>query len=306
VKKKSTSFHGLNADYPLSKPQKALYLLLNRVNNSFPYMCRDREVTYTDFTCGDLAEQWHKIPLNSSPARRLCDLFCIKLPWQAIEQELGDIHILDCGCGSGRYGERLVQYSSVELASYLGIDAVKSDKWQELEKKYPNHSFKHLNSSDISGFIPEKTNFITSVTALEHFEEDILYFQQVRDFICSGERNLVQVHLFPSRACLKTYRFHGIRQFTPRTLRKITRLFHPFSYIKLYNLGGEMCNRLHYKYITRPMISKNPDEIDLRKSDLEAYDKRLFDAVQKDLSTPTRDPNFYAMVIHSYFRNKLF
>jgi SAM-dependent methyltransferase len=302
MRKKSTSIHGINADYRIDSVKKVLYLVLNRLNNSFPFLWADKKVIYRDFKCEDLKEQWEKVPAESTPARKLCDLFCIKLPWQKIQAELGEIHVLDCGCGSGRYGERLLDYSPIPISTYTGFDVAKSDRWPALEKKYQNFKFHQIDGNDIFGYIPGKTNFILSMTALEHFTEDIFYFDQIRDFIDSRKRPVLQVHCFPSPACLRLYRFHGIRQYTPRTIGKFTRLFHASSYMILFNLGGKMCNKVHYRYITRPMRSKKHP--DLRKSDLAAYDKMLFDAMQSDMANASGHPTFYALVIYSYFNNK--
>lgn len=303
MEKKNTSIHQINADFRISRLEKVLYMVLNRVNNSFPYLKVDQRIIYRDFKCENLKEQWESVPPQSTPARKLCDLFFIKLPWEHIQSELGEIHVLDCGCGSGRYGERLLNYSPIPLTTYTGIDVKKSEKWQILEQQHPNFKFHQLNGNDISAYIPEKTNFILSVTALEHFEEDIFFFEQIKDFIDSRKKNVLQIHFFPSRVCLKLFRFHGIRQYTPRTIRKFSRLFHSSSCMTLFSLGGKMCNRLHSRYITRPMVSKR--HVDLRKSHPDIYDKKLFDAMRQDMTVPSSNPTFYALVIHSYFRNKL-
>jgi SAM-dependent methyltransferase len=304
MKKKSTSIHQINADSRMSRVEKVLYMVLNRVNNTFPYLNADKKIVYRDFKCEDLKEQWENVPPQSTPARKLCDLFFIKLPWKHIQTELGEMHVLDCGCGSGRYGERLLQYSPIPLTTYTGIDVKESERWQTLEQQHPNFTFHPLNNHNISPYIPEKTNFILSVTALEHFAEDIFFFEQIKDFIDSREKNVLQIHFFPSRVCLKLFRFHGIRQYTPRTVGKFSRMFHPSSYMTLFNLGGKMCSRLHSRYITRPLVNKK--HADLRKSHPDIYDKKLYDAVRQDMAVPSSDPTFYALVIHSYFRNKLF
>ncbi len=48
---------------------------------------------------------------------------------------------------------------------------------------------------------------------------------QLRDFAAAINRPSILVHLMPSAACLRLYRHHGLRQYTPRTISKITRLF---------------------------------------------------------------------------------
>jgi len=312
MKKKSSSIHGINADHPLGKVEKRVYLLINRINNAFPFTGKDNRIVYRDFKSKNPETHWDLIPKKSTPSRRLCDMFCLELPWQKIKKELGDIHVLDCGCGSGRYGDRLVQYSdthSVNLTSYKGIDILDGkENWQELKTQYPFFSFEQITQKDISGYIPKDTNFIITVAALEHFEEDVRYFEQIRDFIGTGARKTVQVHFMPSRACLKNYRFHGIRQYTPRTISSFSTMFSAKDQVTLFNLGGEACNHVHYRHISRPLNSNDPNLKDLRKTDLDSYDAQLKEAIATDMNrtTPNDNPTFYALTIVSGFQEPLF
>lgn len=275
VASKSTSVHNLNAEKGLNRFQKVFYLLLNWANNLFPDTNVDNSLVIRDFACEDLRKHWTQLDATSSPSRKLSDLFWMELPWGKLRQELNEINILDAGCGSGNYGSKLVDWSNNCIASYAGIDVYKNDNWTKL-KNYSNFAFHQSNASDILHYIPYGTNFFMSQSAIEHFDEDLLYFKRIRDYILSYQRSIIQVHLFPSASCLRLYRFHGVRQYTPRTVSMIARLFKNFSYAVLFRLGGEECNDLHYEFITKPLVQGIGDLRDLKTQE---YDKRLLMAV---------------------------
>lgn len=300
---KTTSIHNLNADKGLNKLQKVFYQLLNWANNLFPYTNVDNHLVIRDFICEDLRKYWARLHIKSSPSRKLSNLFWMKLSWDKIKEELIEINVLDIGSGSGNYGTRLVSWSNNNIASYTGIDIYKNDNWGELEKKYSNFRFHQFKGKNISEYIPEGTNFFMTQSAIEHFDEDLLCFEQIRDYILSHQRSVIQVHLFPSSSCLQFYHFHGIRQYTPRTISLITRLFKDFSYAVLFRLGGKECNHLHYEFITKPLIRGIGDLRDLKTKE---YDRKLLEAIEQDMKFPQKFPNFYALLIHCNPRKKLF
>jgi len=248
-------------------------------------------------------ENWRQTHIKSSPSRKLSDLFWLQLPWKLIKSELGPIRVFDTGCGSGNYGVKLQSYSKGGIVSYTGIDVSQHDNWEVLMKKYVSFRFCRLDSADILDHVPDGTNFFISQSAIEHFEEDLLYFEQIREFIRSTSRSIIQVHLFPSRACLRLYRLHGVRQYTPRTISLISRLFKAFSYSTLYRLGGKECNLLHWEFITKPLLQRT---IDLRDIQTQEYDRRLRQAIATDNNSSPREPSFYALVIHSNGKNLAF
>ena len=301
--RKTTSIHHLNADRGLNTLQKALCFSLNWINNLFPYAHVDRDLTIRSFVCEDLDTHWPQLHIKSSPGRRLSDLFWMTLPWQAIKAELGAIHVLDTGCGSGNYGLRLADWSHDLLASYTGIDVYAQDNWAELERQHANFRLLQRNVYDFLQSIPDGTNFLMSQSAVEHFDQDLLYFEQIKDYVCTCKNSVIQVHLFPARACLALYGLHGVRQYTPRTVSQISRLFKGFSYTVLFGLGGQACNRLHYKFVTKPMRRGIGDLRDLRPQE---YDRRSLTAVVQDMQCPPKSPTFYALVIHSNWQKKIF
>ncbi|MFC1667543.1 class I SAM-dependent methyltransferase [Candidatus Omnitrophota bacterium] len=302
--KKSTSIHNINADRKLNNIQKVLYLLFNYINSLFPYANLDNKLRILDFSCDDLRMYWARTPSASSPSRKLCDLFWLSLPWGRIREELGEINILDIGCGSGEYGRRLTEWSDNKLSSYTGMDVYKNENWIKLKKEYPVFNFCQHNAADILNHIPEGSNFFMSQSTIEHLDEDLLYFEQVRDYILRYQRSVMQVHLFPSSACLPLYYSHGVRQYTPRTISKISRLFKDFSYTVLFRLGGRECNHLHYNFITKPLLRRKVETP--RGIETKEYDRRLFMAIKDDMSRPQKYPAFYALVICSNMGEKIF
>jgi hypothetical protein len=300
--RKATSIHGLNADKGFSnRLQAATYLLLNWVNNLFPYMNVDSGLVIRDFVCDELRERWDRLSVRTSPARRLSDLFWLELPWDEIGDGLGAIRILDTGCGSGVWGPVLVDYSDSRVISYTGLDINRHANWTKVQDRYRGFRFHQImRGEDISSHIPEGTSFFMTQSAIEHFDEDLRFFQQIRDYVLLHETSVMQVHLFPASSCLRLYRFHGVRQYTPRTVSRIARLFSGFSHVTLFRLGGRECSRFHYERITKPILV---DKSGQSPRDGE-YERSLLAAVEQDMGRPQRSPVFYALVILSNWRQR--
>lgn len=293
----STSRHRINADQPLSTIAKAGYFLLNWLNNQRPDADLDPHLAVRDFARPDLAARWPELPRGASPSRTLSDLFWLTLPWTAIRGELGEIRVLDVGCGSGAYGPRLLSWAGGHIASYTGTDARPHDGWADLEARDPRLTFFTADAGHFRATIPEGTNLFVSQSAVEHFDEDLAFFEQIRDYARTTPGPIVQIHLVPSDACLRLYHLHGVRQYTPRTLSRITRLFSPEAYAVAYRLGGRASNRLHYTFITKPLLILGRG--DLRNEQPEEYDRKLLNAMCEDMRHPQRSPAFWALVIHS-------
>lgn len=301
---KSSSFHRLNADKGLGPAHRGMWFLLNWLNNNFfPNAC-DRDLAVRDFAADVSDDNWRQTDVKSSPSRKLGDLFWLSLPWERIESELGRICILDAGCGSGNYALRLQSFSGNRIDSYAGVDVVEHKNWPALTEKHANLTFCRSDSADILDRIPEDTNFFMSQSAIEHFEEDVRFFDNIREFIQRTSANVLQVHLFPSAACLRLYRGHGVRQYAPRPISRITSLFKPFSYSVLFRLGGRRCNALHREFITKPRAVGKAG--DLRDTMTGEYDARLRQAIAADNAEPHERPSFYALIVHSNCREMLF
>lgn len=301
----ATSIHGLNGDRPLpfGHAGKLAYFLLNWLNNSLPDWRVDPRLAIRDFQCSRLASRCAQLGTGASPSRTLSDLFWLTLPWARIQAELGTIRILDVGCGSGHYGPRMISWSGDRVASYVGVDVHAHESWPGLEREDRRQRFIQVDASDLGCAIPAGTNFVTSQSAIEHMDGDLRFFEQIRDHVLGLGAPALQVHLCPSAACLRLYLLHGVRQYTPRTLSHITRLFED-GYAMLYRLGGRACNRLHYQFITAPLrIWRRGD---LRVTRADEYARRLLAVVDADMACPQPSPAFYALVIHTSPRARLF
>lgn len=274
------------------------------MNNQLPYTAVDPAITIEDFRCDISEAQWQNLNQTSSPSRKLSDLFWETLPWPIINKELGSIQFVDCGCGGGSYGPKLLDWCNTENARYLGIDATFSNHWQDLTNLDQRLQFLQVDANTVAKHLPEKANLFVSQSAIEHFDDDLIFFSTLKHFIVRNKRPTVQILLFPSSACLLLYLLHGVRQYTPRTVSNITGLFGAFSYAVLYRLGGKACNRLHYDFITWPLLIKKAG--DLRQSQTNEYDQRLRKATQDDMLRPQSSPAFWALVVHSYPTTQVF
>lgn len=294
----SSSIHNLNADNGLNLWQKPAYLFLNFVNNLLPYRNIDPRIKFRSFDPDPevFEREWKNTYSTSSAARKFSDLFWRTLPWEKIREELGDIHVFDTGCGHGNYGVRIEEGSGGIIASYTGVDAKRRENWAELEKTHSNFRFIESRSADILPLIPKGANLFITQSAIEHFDQDILFFEQIREYIAKAGRPVMQVHLFPGAATLPLYLFHGLRQYTPRTISKITRLFRDAE-ISLYALGGSASKRLHWKYFTWPVLITR--KYAKPTFDEGRYEPELRRAVEHDIRHSSRSPLFWALVIHS-------
>ena len=237
-----------------------------------------------------------------SPSRFLCNLFWQKINWEKVKNELGEINIHDTGCGDGTYSLKLDRYAN-GINSYLGIDSLENKKWLELNQKNPLFDFKNETNLDLSKTLKSNTNIFISQSAIEHFQYDLEYFRQIKEFINLTKKNIIQIHLFPSPACLWLYLFHGYRQYNLNSILKILKLFRTNNcYFKLFCLGGNRCNMQHFKSITIPhFLFKNFFKVNKNK-----YFKNLKKNILNDNKLLSYNPSFYALIIHSNYKNKIF
>mgnify|MGYP001574245708 CR=1 FL=1 len=234
---------------------------------------------------------------QSSPSRILSDLFWKELPWNRIVDELGSLFAFDTGCGSGRYGSYLNVVSQGCVTQYKGVDIYEHPNWKKLRTD-PKRTVEKYDGKNITSSLPPETNFFMSQSAIEHFANDLHYFEEINQFVQTHSQPIIQVHLFPSVACMKLYGRHGYRQYTPRTISKITRLF-PTSQCFLFGLGGPACNEVHDAYMTKPLATEG---VDYRKTKPEEYQQQVLNAIQADKNIAPTDPSFWALVICSNWK----
>jgi len=238
----------------------------------------------------------------SSPSRVLCNLFWEKINWENVKNEIGELNILDTGCGDGTYSLKLNRYAK-GINSYRGIDLIKNKKWSKLTQEHSFIDFKNQTYLNVCKSAKSKTNIFISQSAIEHFQYDLQYFQEIKKFINASKNNTIQIHLFPSPACLWLYLFHGFRQYNLNSILKILKIYkNENCYFKIYPLGGTNCNLQHFKSISIPHFILR-DFIKLNKKN---YFKNLKKNILKDNELLPLNPSFYALIIHSNFKNKIF
>jgi hypothetical protein len=226
--------------------------------------------------------------IDVTPARLLSNLFWNQIDYKLLEKTLNNkLHVLEVGCGSGKYRDEIRKNYS-ELI-YTGVDIKYNSQWEE--KQDLNTKF-YINSYlDIKNVIQniKKPNIIFTQSALEHFEEDLTFFNLVNQIASSSP--LVFINLFPSRACLKTHLNHGIRQYNSRTIKIIIKNLNS-EFNAIIPLGSREFNRIHLKYITIPNIFLKKDKSKLEKSNYSDDLNIVLQENKYDLVKPT----FYCLI----------
>ena len=294
VEKKYSSIHSLNADVGLNIFGKIKWIIFNLINNSFPFYANDKSIVHEYFKINDINSNWSKINKISSPARRLCDLFWMDFPLHVLEAELGGIRAIEVGCGSGTYGSLLNKLLDNRVV-YTGVDINYHSEWESFNSEL-NYKFVIDNSDYIKKHLTNE-NFIFTQSALEHFSEDLTFFRQIEEYVRNADYPIVQVHLIPSASCISTFTWHGIRQYTPRNISKITELFSDKTEKTIIRLGSTQCNKVHRQWISFPRYLGGCDQ---REKNLSAYDDELKKAIQNDMDNPDKkEVCFYALIIKS-------
>ncbi len=306
----SSSIHSISADKKLSLPMKILWLILNVINNNLPpkspNISKHKFIRTFNPICHK--REWEEIieGYHMTPSRALSDMFWKKLPWNLIKEEVENINIFDTGCGNGLYALSINQFSG-GINSYKGIDFKQRERkgdypgWDGLMNQNSFISLKQESSSNVIDHITKESNLLISQSAIEHFNYDLEYFHQLDNFIRKSNNSIIQIHLFPSPACLWLYLLHGVRQYNFRSILKIAKIFESAkSYFRIYPLGGDYANHFHYKYRRVNLKNKN-------KLDLDLYQEKLKYAIEKDFILKNiNNPSFYALIIHSNYKNKIF
>ena len=242
----SSSLHKWNSDTGLNHFEKILWMILNWFNNNWFPARIDSNLLIDDFNPIVTKDSWDlTYETMTSPSRTLAKIFMLQLPWQEICAELGNIHILDIGCGSGNNGVRLQRWSGNMVSTYVGMDLKRHNNWKEVVGKLSNLSFVQTDVADVTRCFKSETNFVFSQSAIEHFTDDVKLFHDIHAFVSQRSQPVIQVHLLPSSVGLRLYRWHGVRQYTPRSISILTKVFNDCSYARLYPLGGKRCNIAH-------------------------------------------------------------
>jgi hypothetical protein len=295
--KNATTKYNLTADNGLGVIGKVRWVLNNVLNNYDGDVLNDTRLTFSRYNSNQIS-RWDEVSPFVSPARRLCDFFWKDLNWNELINKLGgDIRAVEIGCGSGIYGDLIYRQIADKLTRYIGIDIYEDKGWSEY-KDIPQFQFKLGNASSLDDDL-RQINFLFTQSALEHFEDDYLFFKQVASFVNQLKTPFVQVHLMPSEQCLTTFPWHGFRQYTLSSISSITRLFNDNTTCELISLGGSHCNSVHKKYITIPQLLTKKD---FRRTKTTEYNEALKNAILADeRSSPNQGSAFYALILETNF-----
>lgn len=243
---------------------------------------------------------WKHVPKDASPSRILCDLFWIGLPWKQLEESLGRIRIHDIGCGAGRYGANFQKWSGLDI-NYEGFDIKDSPEWTR--NKNENVKFTTFDGESFQETLSGDYNFFVSQSALEHIRYDLKYFKYLQEYIEERQAPILQIHMIPSASCLFLYLLHGYRQYTRRSVGKISEIFGDRCRIHLFRLGGASCNWLHFVKITLPTVSRRST---VKGADLTEYENKVWQAIDRDIQRNSKTASFLALVIESFIEDSIF
>jgi SAM-dependent methyltransferase len=288
----SSSSHIVNADYFMSISDKLKYFLFNLVNNlNTTIRMQHTRVANFNPSKSAIIEHLNTTSEPTSPSRVMSNIFWEQLDWRLIRAKLsGEIRVLEVGCGTGRYGEKLNQLASIN--SYKGVDIEAREGW---ELNQPDHfSFQRASFEDFSS-VTSRQNLIITQSALEHFDQDLQFFGSIGNYAKTCNFPLVSIHLFPSPICLFTFLFHGIRQYNRKSILKLIRSSGMQQIVNLYILGGPRSNLFHFIQITlRSVIFRRP----LSSKSMSSYVSKMSRVLVRDSKSRSKfSPSFYALIL---------
>jgi hypothetical protein len=292
MSKKSSSFHTINSDYPLSLPSKFFYILLNLFNNSLNFSPKKGlEIRYLNNSSSNELADRIAASGKISPARFLSNEFWRHLNLDNLRDALGGrIEALEIGCGTGRYGKLLLERD--RTLKYLGVDISEPIEWAPGVDTDAN--FLKASYEDVEDYLSDH-NFLFTQSALEHFDNDLELFSKISENRNRTKLPLIQVHVFPSAPCLRTFLWHGIRQYNFRTIRKIIKNSEPETTPILICLGGSATNSFHWKSITKFSIQKLHERM---YTSLPNYSLSLARAIKEDdLRKKPQAASFYVLLM---------
>lgn len=288
----SSSSHTVNADYFMSPSDKLKYFFFNLVNNlGTKIWMQDIKVEKFRPSKSAVIEHLNKTTDPTSPSRIMSNIFWEQLDWRLIREKLnGEIRVLEVGCGTGRYGEKLNCLAGID--SYKGVDIEAREEWRL--NQVDHFFFQRASFEDFSEFT-SRENLIITQSALEHFDQDLRFFESIGNYAEKRDFPIVSIHLFPSPMCLFTFLFHGIRQYNRRSILKLIRSCGVPQIVNLYILGGLRSNLFHLVQITlRSVIFRKP----LSSNHVPSYISKISKVLVRDSKSRSKlSPSFYALIL---------
>ena len=288
----SSSFHTINSDFELSFINKYLYMFLNAFlgclpSNSPKILSRKKFIPSTETVTKVASKEIGVV----SPARLLSNVFWESIDYASLSAVLGrPISVIEVGCGSGVYGERISKL--VDIIEYTGVDIKENANWHLLDSS----RFTFIKDTyENFGAFASTQNLIITQSALEHFENDITLFKMIDSYAVSCDFPVVSIQIMPSASSLYTFLWHGIRQYGKFHLNRLSAASSGSSQFRIYTLGGYPLNWFHFWNITLPQVLHRKPLISNERSH---YFNLLLEAVKRDAKVKSsRFSVFTAVVI---------
>ncbi|MCB1153907.1 class I SAM-dependent methyltransferase [bacterium] len=149
--------------------------------------------------------------LYGSPMRYLIDQM---VPVAIARECPKEAKMLDIGCGAGRYA--LYFIDAGVRGEYVGMD-IDTQKWTD--ENLPEGFSRRFVQFDAHklGDWPEQVDFAVSLTAYEHFEDDLAVSKGLAKVLKPGGKAIIVV---PSHWSYALYGEHGFRRYSAGSIRR--------------------------------------------------------------------------------------
>lgn len=234
-----------------------------------------------------------------SPGRFLLERFLFEFPWHKLVEELGSVRAVDFGCGDGTYADRVSGFLGRNLMSYVGIDITADAAWSARESEKVSCSV-----VDRDAPVFQNLNFLFSITALEHVENDVKVMEAIERSLSSTDAPSIQLHVVPAPRSLWLYLTHGYRQYSKATILRLVRPFLATGKVTIVGIGGRKTAKVHKKWIRNGIFSRGGQK---RFSDPNGYRISLEKAFSEERNQKSGgSPILYAVIIQLNTSEQLF
>lgn len=228
----------LNGDARLSSDERQCYLKFHRERNRRnSHLSRVERVKVAPMPC-PVAET----DSLASPSRVAMDSF-VRWAGTRMAAWFGDraVRVLDIGCGNG-YARELLTRAGL-YGEYVGVDHAEHPGFGAFDCA----AFApRLIVGDVHALEPGDVgpvDLLISMTALEHFEDDLAALARARRLLAPGAAEL---HVVPAERGLRLWGCHGWRQYSPRCVQRVC------PRARIYAISGAVSAWVHELMITRP------------------------------------------------------
>ena len=302
---KKSSYHSFNGDSS-SRVERVLALICNASYTLLPSSPVDTKIFNPDVSLYPS----ENIPAIDTPGRILSNLFWAMLPGEKIKEALNNqIHLLDMGCGSGRYYPKFSKIFS-GLDSYTGVDLFSNDNWEDIKAQNNSISFIQDAAENIGQLLTHQ-NVLVSQSTLGLVEGDITFFESVANHVKEHNKPFIQIHLIPPFPLWRLRGVNGFRGYTDRNLERILKLFDNNSQTDIFLLGGRSCINLHKEMISdylHALVTRIPSK-NHHRANHDVYIDKVKQAISADKQSPPAgvdQANFLALTIASNLKNNPF